>query len=142
MDIYKTRKANLRLLIDKWGGVTSLAKKLGHNNPSYLSQLTGPRSSRDISERAARKIEEALDLKLGWLDADHQSATFTQEKSPPPDINPDKLAECIEIVTRLCDANSVRPTPGKFADLVSIAYQESRADREAYLTRIIKLMRQ
>lgn len=39
--VYDTRRTNLRSLIGQWGGPTSLSKKLGHSNGSYLAQLVG-----------------------------------------------------------------------------------------------------
>ena len=142
MSAYKTRKENLKLLIEKWGGVTSLSKKLGHSTPSYLSQLTGPHASRDITERSARKIEAALDLKPGWLDADHSAAVHRPTGEAKSDIDPDRLAECIEMVGALCEALGVRVNPIKFSDLVTLAYQDTRSaeERRLYLQRIIKLM--
>ena len=41
--IYDTRRDNLRALIGQWGGPTSLSKKLGHANGSYIAQLARPR---------------------------------------------------------------------------------------------------
>lgn len=69
--VYDTRRENLRKLIRQWGGPTSLAKKLGHANGSYIAQLAGPHPSREVSERvlyvllvAALAIEVAgADLK-------------------------------------------------------------------------------
>jgi hypothetical protein len=56
LDVYRTRRENLRDLSRSWGGPTSLAKKLGHSNGSYLAQLIGPHPSRDVSEKVARII--------------------------------------------------------------------------------------
>lgn len=69
--IYDTRRDNLRALIGQWGGPTSLAKKLGHSNGSYIAQLAGPRPSREVSEKVAREIEKVLGLPVAWMDQDH-----------------------------------------------------------------------
>jgi hypothetical protein len=60
MDVYRTRRTNLRALAAQWGGPTSLAKKLGHSNGSYLAQLIGPNPSREVSEKTAREIERNM----------------------------------------------------------------------------------
>jgi hypothetical protein len=56
---YDIRRENLRTLIKTWGGPTSLAKKLGHANGSYLAQIAGPHPRRDISEKVARAKSRA-----------------------------------------------------------------------------------
>lgn len=66
--VFDTRRANLRLLADRYDGPSQLAAKLQLRHPSYLSQLIGPNPSRDISERTARAYEEKLGLAAGWLD--------------------------------------------------------------------------
>ena len=37
--VYEQRRENLRELMRTWGGPSSLAKKLGHSNGSYLASL-------------------------------------------------------------------------------------------------------
>lgn len=64
----QTRVDNLRRLIDALGGVGAVSQKLGRAGSSYLSQLVGPNPSRNIGERAARKIEADLGLPEMWLD--------------------------------------------------------------------------
>ena len=51
---YDKRRENLRRLIGQWGGPTSLSKKLGHANGSFIAQIAGPNPRREISERTAR----------------------------------------------------------------------------------------
>ena len=65
--VYDKRRENLRRLIGQWGGPTSLSKKLGHANGSFLAQIAGPHPRREISERTARSIEGTLGLPLGWM---------------------------------------------------------------------------
>ena len=64
--VYDIRRENLRALMKTWGGPTSLAKKLGHANGSYLAQIGGPNPRREISEKVAREIETKLGLALGY----------------------------------------------------------------------------
>lgn len=66
--VYAARRANLRVLADRFNGTSQLAAKLGLAHPSYLSQLIGPNPTRDVSERVARRYEARLGLQAGWLD--------------------------------------------------------------------------
>jgi hypothetical protein len=50
--IYDIRRDNLRRLIGQWGGPTSLSKKLGHSNGSYIAQLAGPIAWMDREQEA------------------------------------------------------------------------------------------
>jgi hypothetical protein len=64
------RRARLRELIRKRGGVVALAKALGYANASFLVQMAGPSPTRAVSERTARLIERKAGLPDGWLDQD------------------------------------------------------------------------
>lgn len=72
-EISSVRRDNLRRFLQKNGGPTEAASRLGHANGSYLSQLTGPNPSREISEKVARKIESKLGLVAGYLDQKNQN---------------------------------------------------------------------
>jgi hypothetical protein len=65
--VYETRRVNLRALINQWGGPTSLSRKLGHSNGSYIAQIAGPHPSREISEKVAREVESKLGLPIDRL---------------------------------------------------------------------------
>lgn len=71
--VYDVRRANLRMLIGEYEGVLQLGVKLGHKSGSYLSQLAGPRPTRDVSEKLAREFEATLGLPAGWLDVPRTS---------------------------------------------------------------------
>ena len=60
--VYEIRRTNLRSLMTQWGGPTSLSRKLGHANGSYLAQLIGPHPSREISEKVARELKRITDM--------------------------------------------------------------------------------
>ena len=87
--VYEQRRDNLRELMRSWGGPTSMAKKLGHSNGSYLAQLAGPNPSREVSEKVAREIEGKLGLPLGWMDVEHD------RRAPVDDT---ALAECVRVL--------------------------------------------
>lgn len=68
-DVTHRRRVNLRAVIDSRGSPTAVAKVLKLSGPSWLSQLT--HGTRPFSEKTARKFEQALGLKSGYLDQDH-----------------------------------------------------------------------
>lgn len=67
-DIASIRRYNLRNLVKKRGGPASFAKQVDMEL-SQLSQIMGPNPSRNIGSRLARKIEKAVGLIYGDLDA-------------------------------------------------------------------------
>ena len=135
MDVYNTRRDNLRRLCGEWGGPTSLAKKLGHSNGSYLAQLIGPNPSRMISEKVAREIEGKLTLPVGWLD---------QEQSGLPSVDDEVLSDCVRAVAAALDDLKKRPQPSVFADIVQLVYEHRRLTGrldEAFINRVVRLLR-
>ena len=135
LSVYETRRGNLRLLVKEWGGPTSLAKKLGHTNGSYLAQLIGPNPSREISEKVAREIEGKLGLPLGWLDANHDGNTKVDDTA---------LAECVRATTTAIREAKLHPSADKFGTLVGVVYDHyrliGRVD-EAFILKLVKLMK-
>lgn len=112
--IYDIRRENLRALMKTWGGPTSLAKKLGHSNGSYLAQIAGPHPRRDISEKVAREIEGKLGLALGYLDQVH---TRTPSKAQNGDIS-----ACVRAVGSVLRDAGLKADPDRYAMLVQLAY--------------------
>jgi len=66
MDMQAVRRANLRALIEQWGGLRALARKLGYLQAPFLSQMNS--GNRAITEKTARRIESTLKLPPGWMD--------------------------------------------------------------------------
>jgi hypothetical protein len=134
--VYQTRRENLRGLTVQWGGPTSLAKKLGHSNGSYLAQLVGPNPSREISEKVARDIEARLKLPIGWLDQEHATNG--------PAIDDAILAACVRAVAAEIRDAGLNPNPDAYANLVGLAYEHTkllgRVD-EPYIQRLVRLVR-
>lgn len=132
--IYELRRENLRELSRTWGGPTSLAKKLGHSNGSYLAQLAGPHPSRDISEKSAREMETKLGLPLGWLDQEHNGNARPLDDSV--------LSDCVRAVAAALRDAGHRATPDQMADLAALAYEHTkltgRVD-ESFITKIVRL---
>ena len=63
----ETRRENLRFLASHYGAAT-IGALLGHSGGSFISQMTGPRAARPVSERTARTIERALSIEPGLMD--------------------------------------------------------------------------
>lgn len=134
--IYDVRRENLRRLMAEWGGPTSLAKKLGHANGSYLAQVAGPHPRRVIGEKVARQIEERLHLPAGSLDATHTG------RSEP--VRDEVLTECVQAVAAAVSEAGLTPAPAQFAELVSLVYDRHRSIGtidEPYIHRLMRLIK-
>lgn len=134
--VFDVRRANLRKLMEQWGGPTSLSVKLGHANGSYMAQLAGPHPSRDVSEKVAREIERKLGLSPMWMDQQHKGAPGQ------PDTN--LLIEVVALVQDLLHGSSVKLSKEKFTEVVNLVYEqaaETNANPQAYARRIINLLK-
>lgn len=133
--VYATRRDNLRILMREWGGPTSLSRKLGHANASFMAQLAGPHPSRDISEKVAREIEAKLALPVGWLDQEHPNGGRQ--------VDDQTLGECVRAVAAAIRDAGLKPEPEVYANLVSLAYEHTkltgRVD-EPYIQRLVRLI--
>lgn len=132
---YDLRRENLRKLQTEWGGPTSLAKKLGHSNGSYLAQLIGPHPSREISEKVARDIESKLALPANWLDSDHNGDT-------PRQLDDETLGACVRAVAAAVRDAKIQPSPDTYADLVALTYEHTKLRgkvEEAFVNKIVRL---
>lgn len=69
--VQRRRYANVRLLLDRAGGVTELAL-MADISVGLLNNIGGPNPTRSIGEYLARKLELALGLSPGWLDEEHK----------------------------------------------------------------------
>jgi hypothetical protein len=135
LTVYAIRRDNLRLLAKQWGGPASLARKLGHANQSYLTQLIGPHPSREVSEKVAREIEAKLGLAVAWMDVEHAGYEAVDDAA---------LADCVRAVAAALRDAGLRPDPDRYATLVSLVYDRRRlAGRldEAHVKKLIALVR-
>jgi hypothetical protein len=134
--VYDTRRENVRALMAQWGGPTSLAKKLGHSNGSYVAQLVGPNPSREISEKVARDMEGKLGLPIGWLDQEHTAS--------PRQVDEETLSACVRAVAAAIRDAALKPDPDAYANLVSLVYEHAkltgRVD-EPFIQKLIGLIR-
>lgn len=120
--IYDIRLQNLRLLIKQWEGATTLARKLGHANASYLVQLAGPNPRRTVSEKVARDMEDKLRLPARWMDEPHADAHVQ--------IDDAFLRECVRAVAVCIRDAGLTLDPEVIATLTSLAYEHARAKGE------------
>lgn len=131
--VYETRRVNLRSIMGEWGGPTSLAKKLGHSNGSYLAQLIGPHPSRDISEKVAREIESKLNLPSNWLDAEHGSTRA---------VDNDTLVACVRAVSAAAHGKNL--SPDTLAEIVGMCYEQTKLTGridEAFINRLLRIVK-
>lgn len=132
---YNLRRDNLKHLMAQEGGPTSLARKLGHANGSYLAQLAGPNPSREISEKVAREFEAKLNLPIGWLDR------VDAEKNPPaPPLGDDMLGLCVSAVARAVRDAGRNPNPESYGTLIDLAYEHTKRTNQVDETFINKLV--
>lgn len=111
------RRDNLRALIEREGGPSSLAKKLGHSGPSYLSQLASGKSP--ITEKVVRKIEQQLGLPEFALDVK------PGEGVPFAGTDHALLASSIRAVGEELERAKKEPGAKKFSELVAIVYENA-----------------
>ncbi len=134
--VYEARRENLRKIQVEWGGPTSLAKKLGHTNGSYLAQLIGPHPSREVSEKVAREIEAKLSLPAGWLDQIHDGNVRQ--------VDDETLSLCVGAVAAAVRDAGLKPEPKVFGSLVSLAYEHTkllgRVD-ESFIQKLVGVIR-
>ena len=126
----------MRKLIKARGGAGALARQLGHKSGSYLSQIAGPNPTRDISEPAAREIEEKLDLSTGWLDR-------KEEETPSSGLDAPVVAEIVRQVMTITAELKHPPSANKVAEVVSLAYERAAATGHVdaqFVQRLLKLV--
>lgn len=143
MSLSDVRRSNIRALVEERGGLTKLSKLLGYKNPSFLSQMTSQEYTREVTERTARSIEQALGLPDGHLDrpmplfespavpAAQAEAARTAALEAPAARRPTAAEETVRIVTdtimllgKQCEADHVAPGPEKFAAMVAMVYMD------------------
>jgi hypothetical protein len=164
-NVSDVRRTNIRALVDERGGLSKLSRALGYKNPSFLSQMTsvaGP--TREVTERTARRIEEALGLPTGYLDQVHDvpvrapRATAPDivaktptgvlaadvKRTPVSDESVQFFVDVVRAVGAACDEAGVNLAPGKFADLILMVVSDSAergAPREDRVKQLVHLLR-
>lgn len=134
--VYEIRRDNLRALMKTWGGPTSLAKKLGHSNGSYVAQLAGPHPTRNVSEKGAREIEEKLGLSIGYMDQAHERS--------PGKLQHGDISRCVKAVTTVLRDAGLNPQPDTTANLVQLVFDRLQLTGELdehYIKQLVQLVK-
>ena len=138
-DIHEIRKRNFKALVTQWNGPTNLARELGYNGPSYVSQMVS--GNRPITEKTARQIEGKLKLTPGVLDRD---SSLSAKGARPAAVDTQMISRIISLVTTTLEESGVRLQPAKFAELVAMVYEDAsergHAD-EKLINRVIGLLK-
>jgi hypothetical protein len=123
------RRENLRKIITDVGGVSALARKIGSASPSFLSQMTGPKSDRNVSEKTCRDIEQKLGLPHLSMDSPTGSLV-----APTQDI-----MALLKMVAKVCNEEGVDVPPLKFVDLIALTLGAGFDEQK--LATVVRLMR-
>lgn len=137
------RRDNLRVVIDRMGGGTKVAAKMGYRNGSFLSQMVGPNPSREITEKTARRMEADLGLTPGALDVEPQDQPVAAPAAAglPTSV----IADVIRLLGSVLVEEKVTLSPDKFADVAALAVEDA-ADRggkprEAHVRSLVRLVK-
>ncbi|MEI7955447.1 MAG: hypothetical protein WCJ66_09800 [Verrucomicrobiota bacterium] len=69
--VYDYRRANLKRVVDNFGGPSKVAEILGYKNASFLVHMIGPSPTRVVSDKSARRFE--VELGLDWESLDQET---------------------------------------------------------------------
>jgi hypothetical protein len=150
------RRENLRRLIAQHGGPNELGAKLGYSNGSFLVQMAGPAPIRDVSERTARKFEQALNLPVGILDHEvevtgavelpkrraykHGNVPPLTTETQAKNLNNDELGKLIKSIGELSAEGGVNLPPLKFSDILMLSIADAIANQGQPNTEKIKTL--
>lgn len=137
-DVHDLRKKNLKALVQQWEGPTNLAKKLGYQGPSYISQMVS--GNRPITEKTARQIEDRAGLPPAWLDTVHTNGGAGR----PAVVDTRLISRVVSTVGTSLEEAGVHLHPNKFAELVAMVYEEAAKTGhvdEQYVQRLINFVR-
>ena len=164
-NLSEIRRANIRALVQERGGLSKLSRLLGYKNPSFLSQmLSADNPTREVTEKTARSIEEAMGLPAGHLDqssdvaAAPPRAVQVEVKHAPESLAPERPAaavtvaagdptqrmiEAVRLVGAVTKEAGVTIEPDRFAELVALVYADGaeRAVRPEIVKMMVKLLR-
>jgi phage repressor protein C with HTH and peptisase S24 domain len=80
----ETRRENARKLADRCNSKAEFARMV-QMEPSQVSQLIGPKPSKNIGNSIARRIEQAFQLPESWLDVEHVDKPRIDQVPPEAD---------------------------------------------------------
>jgi Bacteriophage CI repressor helix-turn-helix domain len=126
------RAARLRQAVAEAGGNKAAARRAGVPLGTLNNYLAG----RDLKVQALIALAEATGVCLEWLATGHgpmrpgavESSPAEEAVQPVTAIDIDRLTAAIERATELYDKFEKRPTPRRFARILSIIYDDITAD--------------
>jgi transcriptional regulator with XRE-family HTH domain len=118
-------RRNARVLADSVGGFARFAEKVGVSE-SQVSQLLGKNPIRNIGVKTARRIEEAFDKPLGWIDQPHE------ENAAAVELSSDSSAET--------ELRILRDQVGKAAACLRAFETANATDKTHLVTLALKLL--
>lgn len=97
------RRENARRLAKKIGGKAKFARFV-EIDPTQVSQLIGPKPTKNIGNSISRRIEQAFKFPVGYLDSDHpeiegdsKGGAPDQVESAPPGSRSDGWSELTRV---------------------------------------------
>jgi len=118
-----------------------LSKKLGYSNASFIVQMTGPNPTREVTEKTARKIEQTLDLPIGWLD--HQNNGHNGDTLSTVDVS--LVSKVTRVVAQHAEDERIRMTPEKLGNMVALVYSDAQSHgnniRQEFVKFVIQLVK-
>ncbi|ELW7390599.1 hypothetical protein QLL80_004388 [Yersinia enterocolitica] len=116
-DIDEIRRDNIRLIEQECGGPAAAANRIGMSHTQFTNLRNGAKDSktgkpRGMRKDTARRIEEALNKPLGWLDIDHS-------QSPAIELSPHDKSGAHEITKRFLSAPKAKQEVIEFLLLTS-----------------------
>lgn len=139
-DIFTTRRENLRKLIAGWPGtLDAFAKQVGYANVAFLSQMTGPNPTREVTERTARKIESSLGLPSGMLDTEDETPSITAKP-----LDKVLLSEVLHVTAEEVEKSGTKLPYVKVADIATLAFSDAETNgkvRIDYIRQLIALVK-
>lgn len=146
------RRDNLRTLCDIHGGGAALARKLGYKTASFMSQMAGPRPTREVTEKSARAIEEALELARGTMDIEGWDPTAgaapVAPAAPVGAITPSNTAvitDVIRLIGQVSESENVTVPPLKLPDMVAMTFADAMdrdgVPRASFVKQLVHLLK-
>lgn len=81
----ETRRENARRLAKKIGGKAKFARFVGID-PTQVSQLIGPKPTKNIGNSISHRIEQVFKFPAGYLDSDHPEIELDSKEGAPDQV--------------------------------------------------------
>lgn len=138
--LQEIRRRRLRAYCKKTSA-TEVSKRLGYAQGSFISQIAGPKPTRDFTEKSARSFEKDLGLEEGYFDIDEVEGVSSLQA-------PEVVAlfkEVILLVGHICASENISLHPSKFAEVIILAYEDTlehgNRPRPHYISQIVTLLK-